>query len=211
MRLTVPQIADVPQDLHQEVDRAIDADLIEEGFARVARVLNGGIGPENLAPGFAFAAADFLESKGIYQLTTQYVWSGAFVNPTLIPLGTVDIASTLTSVRLTLCTSPASWNEPTITVYSASGGAGVPVAPDLVGTRIDPFSGESPGPTDPTTGEWLKYGNYGELPAPKWMNYSISGAWAVAAGKMLYLQIAGAGVALRWVTGMATLKALHQS
>lgn len=201
MRLTVPQIADVPPALGQEVDRAIEADVVEEGFARVARVLNGGIGPENLAPGFAFAAADFRESKGYYELSAQYSWGGAFTEPSLFPLGTISVASTVVGLRVAVVSLTGT--PPGVKAYSAAAGVGTQFGADLVSTTVD----HGISTDDPI---YVKYGLFTGLPFNYVYEFNLAGTWPIAADRMIYLRMSTAGSPF-WFAATVGLTALHQS
>jgi hypothetical protein len=97
-----------------EIDRSLDAEDLDAEFARVARALNGGLGPENLDPAFKFTSGMLSEAKSIAAITAtkDYV-----LDSTVIPLGVVGDAS-WTPKRLDVLTQavsggvvtgPASW------------------------------------------------------------------------------------------------------
>lgn len=197
MRLTVPQIEDHPADLGYSVDRSLDGELVEEGFARVARVLNGGIGPENLAPGFVFGVVDFRESKDHFQLSAFYQWSGAPTEPTLLPLGTLYAAATLVTCRVVFIVG--SLTPPVVRAYSAIDGAGAQVGPDLVGTLIT----DGPHYED-------KYHTWIGVPAPCVWEYSLAGAYNIPVSRLIYLRLSGM-TSPYWISATAQFTALHQA
>jgi hypothetical protein len=52
-----------------EIDRSLDAEDLDAEFARVARALNGGLGPENLDPAFKFSTGMLSEPRSILALS----------------------------------------------------------------------------------------------------------------------------------------------
>jgi hypothetical protein len=86
-KLIVNQFKDVPPDHGSEVDRALDLREIDAEFARVARLLNGNLGPENLKPGLKFSVGTaagavpnaWAEGESIVTLTGSRLGAGLIV------------------------------------------------------------------------------------------------------------------------------------
>lgn len=123
-RLILPQFKDVPPDLGSEVTRSLDVEEIDRAFARVAKIINGGLDESNFASGLKF-------SIGAVGGTVQSAWAqtkGAVTLRGSVGNKAAKVAGGVTTVVLGV-TGGATWtpvsvsgvvlcaSTPTVTFY----------------------------------------------------------------------------------------------